>query len=569
MLQAEQQAETSSTAAEQASRQAEALNFELGHIQYVDHSPTPSDGPLDTLRDQYGRLKVMYEEQVGQESLLQLARREEEQAAEHRRRLAQRLTDNLTEAQVQAFLDSLPDPSHAEQAAREAMDAWGAASNRVGQSEQAKHASEQRLKDAERSWKKASAANELPELSPSSVEVADMQAAQFEHQASEFDAQAEAHRQALSTAESALHSAHRSRDSLTRDDERLHSLLLNYEDVWFLAPQSPECALPQNDQEVRQQLERLDADLRKFRADLLQLGETRQQTVRQLRAWVIQPKFEPLKSMLAKQLADMEEEPLEEAAPLFLEELALRQQTIEAQLEKMNQHHNLLVKEVLEVAEDGLDLLRSASRQSQLPDHVPGLGGTQFLRITLHVPEDAATRRERVSLLVDELVSQGQFPSGLALAQQAVRRLARPISVKVLHPDPDLNRQTVDITELGKFSGGEQLTCAILLYCTLAQLRARSQGKHRKPTSVLLLDNPIGRASRPRFLQLQREVARAMGVQLIYTTAVHDFEALHTLPNVIRLRNERFDRTRGTRLIELPSSLEPARLHRPEAISEV
>jgi hypothetical protein len=109
----------------------------------------------------------------------------------------------------------------------------------------------------------------------------------------------------------------------------------------------------------------------------------------------------------------------------------------------------------------------------------------------------------------------------------------------------------VDIADLGRLSGGEQLTCSVLLYCTLAQLRARSRGISRRPSSVLLLDNPIGRASRPRFLDMQREVARTMGIQLVYTTAVNDHEALRTLPNIIRLKNERQDRNTGHRVVEM------------------
>ena len=121
---------------------------------------------------------------------------------------------------------------------------------------------------------------------------------------------------------------------------------------------------------------------------------------------------------------------------------------------------------------------------------------------------------------------------------------------------------------MARFSGGEQLTGAILLYCTLARLRARSPGPVARPSSVLVLDNPIGRVSRPRFLEIQREVARAMGVQLIYATGVNDYEALHVLPNVIRLRNERIDRNRGHRLVEHDAEsvnvVEAARIGRDE-----
>jgi hypothetical protein len=128
----------------------------------------------------------------------------------------------------------------------------------------------------------------------------------------------------------------------------------------------------------------------------------------------------------------------------------------------------------------------------------------------------------------------------------------------------DRYAEIVVLADMARFSGGEQLTSAILLYCTLAQLRARNRGLGRSPSSVLVLDNPIGRASRARFLELQREVARAMGVQLIYTTGVNDFEALHVLPNVIRLRNERMDRNTGQQLVEHEAEVSAARVGRDE-----
>jgi len=125
---------------------------------------------------------------------------------------------------------------------------------------------------------------------------------------------------------------------------------------------------------------------------------------------------------------------------------------------------------------------------------------------------------------------------GVALVQAAVRRLTRRARVRVLHPDPALERHTMSIPEMAHTSGGEQLTGAILFYCTLARVCARSRGLTHRPSSVLVLDNPIERASRLRFLEVQREVARAMGVQLVYTTAVNDHEALRALPSIIRLR---------------------------------
>ena len=108
-----------------------------------------------------------------------------------------------------------------------------------------------------------------------------------------------------------------------------------------------------------------------------------------------------------------------------------------------------------------------------------------------------------------EVVQSGQLDSGLELVQRAARRVARPIRVRVLHPDLESSGTRVSIQQMANFSGGERLTGAILLYCALARLRSQQLGITGKRTSVLLLDNPIGTVSRVRYLDLQREVARA------------------------------------------------------------
>jgi hypothetical protein len=106
------------------------------------------------------------------------------------------------------------------------------------------------------------------------------------------------------------------------------------------------------------------------------------------------------------------------------------------------------------------------------------------------------------------------------------------------------------VTELATFSGGEQLTAAILLYCTLARLRAQARPT-QSAAGMLTLDNPIGKSSNVTLLRLQRRVADAMGVQLVYTTAVDDREAVGVLPHWIRLRNERSDTRTGNQHVEV------------------
>jgi hypothetical protein len=103
---------------------------------------------------------------------------------------------------------------------------------------------------------------------------------------------------------------------------------------------------------------------------------------------------------------------------------------------------------------------------------------------------------------------------------------------------------------------------AVLLYCALAQQRAKERGRNLNVSGSLLLDNPIGAASRTKFLELQRETARSMRIQLIYATGVNDFEAIRTMPNVVRLRNDK-QNAKGHKLLEV------ARVVRPEDNSNI
>lgn len=152
----------------------------------------------------------------------------------------------------------------------------------------------------------------------------------------------------------------------------------------------------------------------------------------------------------------------------------------------------------------------------------------------------------------------------MALIQKAVRRVAGRTKVRVLHPDLHHVSRRVTISEMRRLSGGERLTAAILLFCALVRLRNAEKG--RRGSSVLVLDNPIGTASRQSFLDLQREVAASMNVQLIYATGIKDVSAVGALENIIRLRNSRADRRTGRRLVEVEDQqLEADQIGRIEA----
>jgi hypothetical protein len=280
------------------------------------------------------------------------------------------------------------------------------------------------------------------------------------------------------------------------------------------------------------------------------IDRTAEQALKELHEWCRDGRFVSLPDGVAIRFAKFTAPDVERKLEYFREHLVTRLEQIDADLAEADKQRDIVVEAVLSSVTQALDLLARIARLSRLPDTIPG-GGRHFLDITTSVPENPAERRARVAELVDEVVQSGSLDSGLELVQRATRRVARPLRVRVLHPDLDPSGTRVAIHQMANFSGGERLTGAILLYCALARLRGQQLGITTKRTSVLLLDNPIGTVSRVRYLGLQREVARSLGVQLIYATGVHDIDAVASLPNIIRLRNTRRDIRRGHRVVEL------------------
>jgi hypothetical protein len=195
-----------------------------------------------------------------------------------------------------------------------------------------------------------------------------------------------------------------------------------------------------------------------------------------------------------------------------------------------------------------LGRLRAAQKASRLPDGLGDWSGLEFLRIGFTPPEDAVLT-ERIGQVIDNATG-GSADSeqasgkrdGLSLLLGGVRAALRPKGVRIdmLKPDAVLRDERVRVAEIGDvFSGGQLLTAAIILYCTMASLRASERGQaHRQHAGVLFLDNPIGRASAGYLLELQLAVADKLNVQLVYTTGLFETNALSVFPLIVRLRND-------------------------------
>lgn len=257
-------------------------------------------------------------------------------------------------------------------------------------------------------------------------------------------------------------------------------------------------------------------------------------------------RFEKVAAPVRRQMISTDRERLPDIAADWETALRPRFRVLSDELEQIERHRAMLIERLQGMIKHALGRLRAAQRASRLPDDLGDWSGLEFLRIAFMPPDDAVLA-ERLGQVIDEATaaSAGKEPGkrdGLSLLLNGVRAALRPkgIRVEMLKPDAVLRDERVRVAEISDvFSGGQLLTAAIILYCTMAWLRAGERGQaQRQHAGVLFLDNPIGRASAGYLLELQLTVAKKLGVQLVYTTGLFDLNALSVFPLIIRLRND-------------------------------
>ncbi|MBF6555119.1 MAG: hypothetical protein IVW52_02990 [Acidimicrobiales bacterium] len=203
----------------------------------------------------------------------------------------------------------------------------------------------------------------------------------------------------------------------------------------------------------------------------------------------------------------------------------------------------ILVTDLSDQVRRVLDLLKKAPQTSIMHPSLGEWANKSFLTISFDdVTSQADEMARRVSAEIDVIVAKGDAPDGLVTLQKAVHAaVPGGFKVRVLKPTADLHEERVQVSAMSKWSGGEKLTAAVVLYCIIARLRARNRSRELSvgTSGALMLDNPLGKSNYVGFLAVQRRVAEALGVQLLYTTGVRDLKAVGTFPNVIRCRNRR------------------------------
>ncbi|MEV7615871.1 hypothetical protein [Streptomyces sp. NPDC089799] len=289
-------------------------------------------------------------------------------------------------------------------------------------------------------------------------------------------------------------------------------------------------------------------------------------------------RYEAVRTPARQQIRELPASALPEHAAAWAAAFAPRLRVLTDELAQLERNRDSIVDRLRGLVESALATLRSAQRLSRLPEGLGEWSGQEFLRIRFEEP-DQATLTERLGEVIDEATraavkrnasfGEGRR-DGMSLLLRGVQAALEPrgISVEILKPDAVLRAERVPVGQMGDvFSGGQLLTAAIALYCTMAALRSNDRGRDRhRHAGTLFLDNPIGRANATYLLELQRAVSDALGVQLLYTTGLFDTTALAEFPLVIRLRNDA-DLRAGLKYISVEEHLRPG-LPQPAAEGE-
>ncbi|WP_329561820.1 hypothetical protein [Kitasatospora sp. NBC_01266] len=276
-------------------------------------------------------------------------------------------------------------------------------------------------------------------------------------------------------------------------------------------------------------------------------------------------RYEAVRTPARQQIRELPAAALPEHAAAWAEAFAPRLRVLTDELTQLERNRGSIVDRLRGLVETSLATLRAAQRLSRLPEGLGEWSGQEFLRIRFEDP-DQTVLAERLGEVIDEATRSAVKKNsdlrrdGMSLLLRAVAAAIGPkgVSVEILKPDAVLRAERVSVGQMSDvFSGGQLLTAAIALYCTMAALRANDRGQSQlRHAGTLFLDNPIGRANATYLLELQRAVADALGVQLIYTTGLFDTTALAEFPLVIRLRNDA-DLRAGLKYISVEEHLRP------------
>jgi len=277
----------------------------------------------------------------------------------------------------------------------------------------------------------------------------------------------------------------------------------------------------------------------------------------QIHPHILLPDYDAFRIEFRDRLKYLHKEDIAERAAELTNEISVAVATCKNDLEHEEQHRQIIIEQLDDIVQRATKLLSQASEVSKMPAESGAWAHQPFLRINVPKKSDKAERAHYLNAAMQSWYDTNSIPHGHSLAFQCLLAVCgtKMIGIKMLKPEYVPTATAHDIVEMMKFSDGEKLTAAIVLYCVLVRLRARQRAKQFLFTAgdsgLLLLDNPIGKATLDEFVDLQVRVARMMGVQLVYATGIGAESALKHFSHIVRLKNSVRGRTNNDHYVTL------------------
>lgn len=228
-------------------------------------------------------------------------------------------------------------------------------------------------------------------------------------------------------------------------------------------------------------------------------------------------------------------------------ELRTRAGELDRTVGELERHRQALVAQLLAVGAEGVRKLDRVAAATTLPreEALGAWSGKQFARVRHTVLTDEAARHTQLGRVLDAAVEGNARRRGLDLAFAATMALLQDgLEVTVLKPHPQPDGQYHPIEVVGpEFSGGEELTIKLVLFCAVSAVRtAERAGRSAagRRAGPLLIDNPIGTASRESLVDLQLRLARHLDAQFIPFTGLEgELNVTGRFAAVVALTNDK------------------------------
>jgi hypothetical protein len=267
-----------------------------------------------------------------------------------------------------------------------------------------------------------------------------------------------------------------------------------------------------------------------------------------VRALLVRDEFSDLAATdrLHRRLSQSSPEALARDVSELVTDLRTSIRVLEGELTTLEQDRRLATTSLAKSVQKALGNLRLAETRSKMPANLRSWSGEPFLEVRFEkLPAEELDVRLR-TFVTEVLNPTSDRPTGTMLLMRALDRAVGQFRVRILKPNESFAPIRVPVAELSSptFSNGQRATVATALMLMLSELRRQSRSAARGASvGTLVLDNPLGNANAGFLIDVQRTVAAAAGIQLLYMTGIADHNALRRFTNVIALSNDSARRT--------------------------